>query len=122
MTAPTRCSFSLRTLFVTVTVLGTTLGWLTCQIHWVSQRHAVLEKQVPTTWGTHSSAAKPNWQLRLLREQPVAYILVGVGVDSRELGRITALFPEATVARMNNFDEQDKNVYVCLDSGIDHVD
>src|SRR5258708_6091516 len=110
MTAPRRrWSFSLRTLFVVVTGLAITLSWLESQLNWIRERHAVLEKQTHTNWGAWRPRARPNWQLRALREQPVGYILVGVGVDAKKFDRITALFPEATVARVRNLDEQDKN-------------
>jgi hypothetical protein len=43
MTAPRRrWSFSLRTLFVVVTALGGSLGWVTYQFNWIRERHRVL--------------------------------------------------------------------------------
>jgi hypothetical protein len=40
-----RRSFSLRTLFVAVTVLAVPLGWVGYQLNWIRQRHELLERQ-----------------------------------------------------------------------------
>ncbi len=40
-----RLHFSLRTLFVVMTVLGVVLGWVIYQLNWIRQRHSLLDQQ-----------------------------------------------------------------------------
>ena len=95
-----RFRFSLRTLFVVVTVACVWLGY---QLNWIRQRHEILRKNDQLGGWTGSwPNPKPSWRLHLLREQPVGYIMVGNGVEESEFRRIASLFPEAEVVRTAN--------------------
>jgi hypothetical protein len=102
-----RFRFSLRTLFVVVTVLGL---WLFPQLKWILDRHsalgwigtqAVYWHDMPVSQRTFFGTPAP-WQIRILGEAGVEQISVVVEKDDvvvkqRELER---LFPEADVLVM----------------------
>lgn len=99
MTAPRRrCfRFSLRTLFVVVTVFGCWLGY---QLNWIRQRHAYLRTK--GTWedpvdydSTTWHEPLPPWPLGLFGEKGETWVGVPLGVSPEEEGRVIGLFPEA---------------------------
>jgi hypothetical protein len=99
-----RFRFSLRTLFVVVTILGL---WLFPQLKWILERHsalgwigtqAVYWHDVPVSQRAHFGTPAP-WPIRMLGEAGVDQLSVvvekdEVAVKQRELER---LFPEADV-------------------------
>lgn len=106
--------FSLRTLFVVVTVLACWLGW---NLNIMRQRNQAMarivsengqvitydefEKMVPAVRGKISTRQLPIG-LRLLGTNPVAFINVpGESFTEHEADRIDRLFPEARVMRVN---------------------
>ena len=99
-TAPHRrwFRFSLRTLFVLMTVLGAGLGWLGVQLKWIRDRHQALEKwdndqHVVNAYEPLSDVEAP-WSLRLFGEFGVD----GITVEQNQVSEYQKLFPEAEVA------------------------
>ena len=98
---PPRFRFSLRTLFVVVTVVCVWLGY---QVNWIRQRHAFLARdgaygtniQEPAgPWGPASEVTvDPPWGLWLLGEKGFGIVVVLPEVESNA----KRLFPEADVA------------------------
>ena len=96
--------YSLRTLFVAVTILGV---WLFPQLKWILDRHAALAwvgtqaehwQKLPVSQRAYFGVAAP-WQIRMFGEPGVERISVVVESDEvaarqQELER---LFPEAEV-------------------------
>ena len=121
MTAPThrrRFRFSLRTLFVVVTILSLALGWLGVQLKWIHDRHEALRwiadfreralaaesgRVVPPMKGEWVSNAgvKAPWSLEILGETGVERLEVyqdWLNSDSQySLDELRSLFPEAEV-------------------------
>ena len=100
-----RWSFSLRTLFLLVTVAACWLGY---ELNWLRERQRAREWlgaqqnswYAPSLVGARAQASAP-WSLRLLGEQGV----VGIGMDSEQFAgpvpysrvQLEGLFPEARV-------------------------
>lgn len=100
-----RWSYSLRTLFVVVTVFACWLGY---ELNWIRQRQQAREWlggqtnswYAPSLVGARSQASAP-WGLRLLGEQGV----VGIGLDVSPFAgpvpysraQLERIFPEARV-------------------------
>ncbi len=59
-------AFTLRTLFVAVTVVGIGLGWVVYQLNWIRQRRAVIARPDIISWSRFSvePLASPPWTLR----------------------------------------------------------
>jgi hypothetical protein len=123
-TAPKRrwFRFTLRTLFVVVTVFGIWLGY---ELNWIRQRHAVLSgphvvSYVSGVNGVSPVQALAPWSLRLFGERGAYLVFLAFVDDERashcaspienderlgqlnsielfELERVTQLFPEASV-------------------------
>jgi hypothetical protein len=99
--------FSLRMLFVAVTLICLLIGWATASIKWIRDRHAAdVETGFPSfrSFIAHEtlhrrSAERLPWALRLLGEQPVPLIHCGPPsiVKADELQR---LFPEADIVEI----------------------
>jgi hypothetical protein len=100
--------FSLRTMLVVVTLCGLALGYA---LHWKNGRQAILKRQMQTYWSGWLPEPRPNFWVRLIREGPVGYIIVGSGVPEAEFARIAALFPEAEVV-CNRGDDGGTEIYV----------
>jgi hypothetical protein len=102
MTTPRRrwFRFSLRTLFVVVTVLAIGLSWVAYQLNWIRERHKALgvDGSDPMAWVEIPSRRAP-WSLRIFGEFGSAVI---VPFHSSDRARLRSLFPEATIV---NFQE-----------------
>ena len=111
-----RWSFSLRTLFVVVTVLGCWLGW---QVKIVRDRQALrrelelaasdsfepyvaigtrVDGSVSTTWGRKWSVNPVPWYRRVLGDEPVGDLGVPNGWTTSDVNRLRAAFPEAAIS------------------------
>jgi hypothetical protein len=91
--------FSLRGLFVLVTVLGTILGWLGVQVKWIQDRHAILERQPAAIVVITGLEAPAPGMLRLFGEQGVGRILIlGHDAASSVLAwQVRQQFPETII-------------------------
>lgn len=100
--------FSLRGLFVVVTLFALLSAWMVYQLNWIRQRHQALDWLnssegswcAPSLVGARTQVSAP-WGLRLLGEQGI----VGVGMDVKQFAgpvpytpmQLQRLFPEARV-------------------------
>jgi len=90
--------FSLRTLFVLVTLLGVFSAWLTMQVKWITARHAAL--QLPNVYGDQKLYRTPPWGLVALGEPGYCYVWIlaekdASPEDERLRLHLETLFPEA---------------------------
>ena len=88
--------FSLRTLFVLVTVFCTWLGY---QLNWIRQRHAELEYRQGTAEGAYFYPPPAPLSLRLFGESGAEVVPVYEDEPESEFRRMKKLFPEAHVVR-----------------------
>ena len=84
--------FSLRTLFLLITLIGIPLGWVTSQLNWIRQRHDFILHAGDYSNPIHAPDSFP-WVLRLFREQPHGY----VSATKEEKEKAQRLFPEAKI-------------------------
>jgi hypothetical protein len=103
MTTPRRngFSFSLRTLFVVLTVLAIPLGWLGYQLNWIRRRHDARQSgdlftSLDDPFKDEHYFAAP-FTLRMFGEVGVERITLVRGGSQQEIERIRRLFPEAQV-------------------------
>jgi hypothetical protein len=107
--------FSLRTLFVMVTMLCCVVAWLFYAVRWIRERHDALAhlhigsyagsagavcNNVPIDVDQITSAArdaKPPWSIRLLGEAGVGTIAVYGPQHALIAENLRRLFPEASV-------------------------
>jgi hypothetical protein len=96
VTTPCRPSaFSLRTLFVVVTVVGCWLGY---SVNWIRQRHAVSESAVNCgTFVIPVKALSAPGLLWIFGERGVAELSLMLKRSDPEVNRIRRLFPEAVL-------------------------
>jgi hypothetical protein len=101
MTAPRRrwfrFAFSLRTLFVAVTICGC---WLAYQMHWIRGRHAALARIGFSDGEFDGDETTPPGLplgLRALGEPGWESLPLGRKATMREIRELHALFPEATI-------------------------
>ncbi len=97
--------FSLRTLFVFMTVFACWLGY---ELNWVRQRHALLGRRDVLDWSESHKGAEPTrpappGQLWLVGEKGVGRLVVGE-TNEQEYIEAQRLFPEATILRGIVFD------------------
>jgi hypothetical protein len=87
--------FSLRTLFVLMTIVGFLAGWVAYQLNWIRQREEFQRTQVYETVLLENDLQRNTpWSLRLFGERNRSHSLVfGVKEPQIEIGR--RLFPEA---------------------------
>ncbi len=92
-------SFSLRTLFVLVTVLGTAGGWAAYQVNWIGQRHEVLKrKDIGVVHNYYSPRLSVPQGLWLFGETGIQSLHVAAPpYTPDEVDRIQRLFPEAKI-------------------------
>src|SRR4029078_4971425 len=86
-----RPRFSLRTLFVLVTIIGIGAGWVTHQLNWIRQRHAFIQAYELGLL-CYSPPIPPPWHLRLFGEQ--GYEHQGLLIKEGYLNEARNLFPE----------------------------
>jgi hypothetical protein len=94
--------YSLRTLFIVVTLFACWLGW---NLNKVRQREQVLRQKNITSAGMDWATKQPRqtppqhfpFSWRLLGEQPLHILGVHGGLSPDELKRLQALFPEAEI-------------------------
>lgn len=99
--------FSLRTLFMVVTVLCLPLGWLGYQLNWVRQRREALATRSILDITDSASLPAPS-ALSFFGERGYPSLLVmpahpgglWTHADEAELKRAEKLFPEASVDRL----------------------
>jgi len=61
-----RPRFTLRTLFVLVTLAAIVCAWVTYQVNWIRQRHNFLQRPLSVDFdGAVTPAKKLPWQLAL---------------------------------------------------------
>jgi hypothetical protein len=102
MTTPRRhWAFTLRTIFVVVTVLCCALGWLVYSLDWIRQRQLVRsqaqEKHLSVYPGVIECPVSAPCSLQLLGEEGVFWIGTPYAEGSREILALRSLFPEAAV-------------------------
>lgn len=90
-----RCfRFSLRTLFVLVTLVAVWLGW---SLNWIRQRHAFLRDRRAFVFDTDPDAATPAPRfLWLFGEEGAEYVRLS-SEDQLDYTRAKKLFPESIV-------------------------
>ncbi len=115
MTAPKRqwFAFSLRTLFVVVTVSACWLGY---QLNWIKERHSLIgapqQTGVEPEYGIalmpmsllaslQVESKDAPWPLRWLGERGVCTLYIRDNMSESEVARIRALFPEAEIDRVS---------------------
>ena len=66
-------SFSLRTLFVVVTIIGVGAGWVAYQLNWIRERHRLIELygKVSLAWRSDLQPPEIPFSLRLFGERRV---------------------------------------------------
>src|SRR6266702_5950070 len=92
--------FSLRTLFIVMTLFGCWLGY---QLSWIRQRHALLSPQQVYGCGTvtvYQGGTSAPWSIRVFGEPGYGELIVEVddcsdADDTKR--RVEMLFPEAKV-------------------------
>jgi hypothetical protein len=87
-----RFRFSLRTLFVLVTITGIVSGWMAYQLNWIRERHDFLNRH-PQTYIYPLPGAKCPWPLKLFREDAWPELIVPVSADQAA----KRLFPESRI-------------------------
>ena len=69
--------FSLRTLFVLVTIIGIAAGWVTYQLNWIRERHSAgkwVVQNYDVAWGNR--LVSPPLALRLYGESPSFHMVI----------------------------------------------
>ena len=111
-----RPRFSLRPLFVLVTIVGLAGGWVAYQLNWIRQRHEIVAYYgaavAPKTGyyfaldvvsyempGDYFPGQAAPWHLRIFGERGYKEIGLFKNIRDRDLERISYLFPEAKVIR-----------------------
>jgi hypothetical protein len=95
-----RFRFSLRALFVAVTLCGAALGWLVFNWQWKRERDAYIAAVSvhPTAVVVLSAMPRGPLTIRLLGAESVdQFILPEESFDETERRRIARIFPEAVV-------------------------
>jgi hypothetical protein len=96
-----RPRYSLRTLFALVAIISLPIGWVTCQLRWIHQRHEFLRTQVyakwPVSWPngrtiTWDWDGPAPWSLRIFGEQSLAG--TELTIPRQQLETAHKLFPE----------------------------
>jgi hypothetical protein len=83
--------FSLRTLFIAVTLLSLPIGWVAYQLDWKQQRYNFLLKHRAGALNMFTTS-KPPWSLRLFGVGAADYV---VNVPEEYVEEARRLFPEA---------------------------
>jgi hypothetical protein len=106
-------AYSLRTLFVVVTVFGCWLGY---QLNWIRERHSLIDAPQQTgvdpEYGVtlipmslraplQVETKDAPWPLRWLGERGVYTLYLRDDMPESEVAHICALFPEAEIDRVS---------------------
>jgi hypothetical protein len=89
--------FSLRTLFVLITLISLPMAWVAYQLNWIHQRHEFIEQYQKKNISMNILNAPQSqcpWFLRLLGEQSHSFLMVKKGHEAEG----QRIFPEAMVA------------------------
>jgi len=92
--------FSLRTLFLLVTLLGIFLGWLGAQAKWIRDRHEAFTHHFPnqiSSWTSDNPDPQAPWRIGVLGEPGVSLLWLDPSLEPSERERLQELFPEALV-------------------------
>ncbi len=98
-----RLTFSLRTLFLALTLVAALSAWVAYNLNWIRLRHALLEKPNVQAWGNPADdpfgepmEVDAPWPLTLFGESGLTGIWL---IDATDSDRAAAsrLFPEASV-------------------------
>ncbi|HEY2841016.1 MAG TPA: hypothetical protein VGJ26_17815 [Pirellulales bacterium] len=104
--------YSLRTMFVVVTVVACCLGY---QLNWISGRHSLIAASQKTgVEAEYEAVSQPMslraplkvetkdapWPLRWFGERGVYTLYIRDDMPESEVARIRALFPEAEIERV----------------------
>jgi hypothetical protein len=91
--------FSLRTLFVLVTVIGVAAGWLANQLNWIRQRHQTRDWARQHGVEYYFEDTPQSWILRLFREEGIDRMKVRMGKneDDKGLNALISAYPECKV-------------------------
>jgi hypothetical protein len=93
--------FSLRTLFVLVSIACITAGWAAYQLNWIRQRHQFLKRPVGT-YGFDGMIvdAECPWSLKLFGEKACDAVFTNKATKQEA----KELFPEARIVVIDAFD------------------
>jgi hypothetical protein len=91
--------FSLRTMFVVVTLFGVAAGWVAYQLNWIRQRHEFVSARHSGQFAI--GFVKAPWSLRLFGEKEAEFV---VSVPKEDIGLARELFPEAIAINPNPSD------------------
>jgi hypothetical protein len=97
--------FSLRMLFVLVTLVGVVAGWVAYQLNWIRQRREFSNSHHIgiIVWQSGLDTKAP-WSLKLFGEAPAVYLL---NVPDAFLQEAKVLYPEAVInPKPTDFPEQ----------------
>lgn len=95
-----RPRFSLRTLFVLVTIAGICSGWVAYQLNWIRQRHEFLNsREVQTDTDIMTLPGRLSWSLRILGEPAHGSVVV----EPEYMQEAARLFPEARIYDAEKF-------------------
>jgi hypothetical protein len=89
-------AFSLRTMFVGVTLLATSLGWVCYSLNWVRERHALFALYEEDLWPLDKKTVSPG-MLWIFGEKGQPYLFIAQPVFQRELDEMQKAFPEAKI-------------------------
>lgn len=91
--------FSLRTMFIVVTVLGCWWGY---QLNWIRQRHEAIGRN-ENAIACPAVLGKAPWSLRMLGEQGYSVLYVPVAPSDPVIARLRKLFPESGIDAAGRF-------------------
>ena len=83
--------FSLRSLFVLVTIAGIGAGWVAYQLKWIRDRHEFRGRFYVFSFVPKDYPIQPPWSLKLFGETP---LIIGLKIPEAELSLARSLFPE----------------------------
>ena len=86
--------FSLRTLFIIVTIAALMAGgfaWRQSRLSWIRQRHAFLNGKVTASAPVHDRSSRCPWSLKIFGESAIVFIYA----PPELCDRAAELFPEA---------------------------